>query len=186
MSFFGKLFSKDVGSNWALDRYSLVRVYKFPDALTGEDTSLDVVCSISKYASGFIDPKVRFQLRPCSCLQDKPFENSLKPSPFLVGLIAGGSGAGTESDPLVRGGLYQVNTHGHAEEPGVVSLNVKRDEDVAQCLKAIASGDDLTFSVLDYGSSPPVRIRLRLPNDGEFRRKFIDLRKSVEQLPYGT
>jgi hypothetical protein len=50
------------------------------------------------------------------------------------------------------------------------------------CVRAISSGKAMTFTLLDYQTEPPVKLRLRLPNDQGFRQHYKQL---YDTLPKG-
>jgi hypothetical protein len=48
-------------------------------------------------------------------------------------------------------------------------LDVISSQDVMLAVRTISLGKALTFTLLDYETEPPVKLRLQLPNDQESR-----------------
>ncbi len=169
---------------WQMQEKRIARQYAFPDMPTPESTtSLRIVCSLMRHPNGVVGTYLRFYLRPyVHLLPDRqPFdpEDGLVKAPFSVGLFAAGSGIGTQADPLLRGGLFEVSACGIEDEPETVLLDVTEERDAILGVKAISTGEELTFTVYDNEADPPVKLRLELPNDRDFARLYSQRRAEV-------
>jgi hypothetical protein len=141
-------------------------------------TSLKIECLVYRELVGSISTTFRLYIRPyLYLLPDRvPFEDDLTTAPFLAGLFASET-AGTEESPLRQGGLFQV--HGCSEGLDTALLIMDCERDVAQCVRAISSASELTFLIYDQEADPPVKLRLQLRNDSDFKRLYNKLRNSV-------
>jgi hypothetical protein len=151
--------------------------------------------------SGHINsPWIDFELRPHLCLRpqlprpddqvtdddvDAALERALANTvPFSVWLIT--EGEGTEASPLIEGGVgCKALWDGDEaqDDPESLRLTVWNQPDVIQCRRALASGKEMTFTIM--GDTEPSRqlLQLRLPSDGEFRRLWDDVRgRLIRQL----
>jgi hypothetical protein len=82
-------------------------------------TSVRMGCSVSRYLNGTLDTNLWCELTPYLYLMpdDEPFEPHLVKAPFALGLVADGTGRGTERDPLIQGGVFEVNASASEDEP---------------------------------------------------------------------
>jgi hypothetical protein len=111
---------------------------------------------------------------------EEPFETHLVKAPFTLGLVADGSGQGTEASPLVQGGMFEVNASGNEDSiPDTVILQIISSRDTALAVRTLALGKDLTFTLIDYDTEPPVKLRLRLSGDPNFAPLYERLQRSV-------
>jgi hypothetical protein len=97
-------------TEWQRRGDTLVRSYEFSGMPSPEKTAyLRIECYVTRYLNGNLGTYLRFLLRPYLYLMPnrQPFEDHLTTAPFVVCLFAAGSGAGTEADPLLRGGNVQ-------------------------------------------------------------------------------
>ncbi|MCP2209671.1 hypothetical protein [Bradyrhizobium diazoefficiens] len=147
----------------------------------GMATSLRITCSVSRYLNGTIDSDLHFRLAPYLFLMpdEQPFEPHLVKAPFILGLVADGSGRGTEDDPIVRGGMFEVNGSAGEDDPETAFLGIISRRDTMLALRTLGVGTDLTLTLMDHDADPPVRLRLRLKGDPAFARLFESLRASV-------
>jgi hypothetical protein len=115
-----------VQSDWRFEEEALVRAYEFlGSAPPATAVSLKIQFSASRPLIGDIYTQVFFYLRPYLhlCPDQKPFQpcsDGDVTAPFYVGLIAAGSGAGTEASPLVQGGFFKVGACAIEDEPDTV------------------------------------------------------------------
>jgi hypothetical protein len=176
----GKISVSAERARWQLRGNKIVRSYDFP-GLPNLKTStfLRIECLIYRELIGSISTNFRFYVRPYLYLMPDrvPFEDHLTEAPFFVGLFASATGAGTEESPLRQGGLFEV--HGCSEDPDTALLITECERDVAQCVKAISTASKLMFSIYDEAADPPVRLRLELQNDNDFKRLYKKLQTSV-------
>jgi hypothetical protein len=145
-------------------------------------TSLRIQCAVSRWESGVIATYLDFYLTPYKYLipDQKPFEPHLVKAPFAIGLVADGTGSGTEASPLVQGGMFEVNASGNEETiPDTAILRIISSRDTALAVRTFAHGRDLTFTLVDYDTEPPVKLRLRLPSDRNFASLYERLQRSV-------
>lgn len=145
-------------------------------------TSLRIQCAVSRWANGVLATYLDFYLTPYLYLipDQEPFEPHLVKAPFLVGLVADGSGRGTEASPLVQGGMFEVNASGNEETiPDTVILRIVSSRDTALAVRTLSLGADLTFTLIDYDTEPPVKLRLRLPGDRNFAPLYERLQRSA-------
>jgi len=106
--------------------------------------SLRVTCSVSRYLNGTFATDLHFRLKPYLFLMpDKePFQAHLVKAPFILGLIADGSGRGTEADPLVRGGMFEVNGSASEDDPETVFLHIISSNNTMLAVRTLAVGTD--------------------------------------------
>ena len=144
-------------------------------------TSMRLVCSVSRYLNGTLDTNLRFELTPYLYLlpDGEPFEPPLIKAPFALGLVADGAGRGTESDPLIQGGVFEVNASAAEDAPETAMLGIVSSRDTMLAVRTLGIGSDLTLTLMDYDAEPPVRLRLRLPGDPSFARLYNQLRSTV-------
>ena len=50
-------------------------------------------------------------------------------------------------------------------------------------VKTISTGEELTFTIYDDKTDPPVKLKLQLPNDRDFNRLYSKLREAVDVPP---
>ncbi|GAB9116788.1 hypothetical protein BDS110ZK14_65000 [Bradyrhizobium diazoefficiens] len=98
--------------------------------------------------------------------------------PFLLALVADGSGAGTEASPLVRGGIFEIGASAPEEGPETAFLDIGT-RDVPTVLRTLGLGTGLTLSVLDKDLDGPAKLSIRLPGDRQFKDMYERLRRSV-------
>jgi len=108
----------------------------------------------------------------------EPFANHLTKPPFSIGLIADGAGKGTEEDPGVIGGILQILACSVEDEVETAMFNVSPNG-IRTCLRALLAGSDLTFTITDYETDPPVKLRLRLPNSREFSQLYDRVQRGM-------
>jgi hypothetical protein len=101
-----------------------------------------------------------------------PSEGEIVDTPLAVSLFASGSGAGTEEDPILRGGMFDVAAY--EDEPGTAVLFTDQTFCVVQWVKALSTGVELTFAVVDREAGN-IKLRLRLPNDQKFKKLYKNL-----------
>jgi hypothetical protein len=142
------------------------------------DTSLEIKCSVSRYLNGTVATDVSIKLRPYLYLMPdgQPLPDHLVKPPFLLGLVADGSGAGTEASPLVQGGY--IETLACAQEDVDAAFLQVSARDTALVLRTVARGRDMTLTLLarDLGA---VKLRLRIPGDSSFAQLYQRLQNSV-------
>jgi hypothetical protein len=171
------------GGKWRSEGGRLVCNYE----LTGlpppqTTTSLTIQCAVSRWANGVLATYLDFYLTPYLYLipDQEPFEPYLVKAPFALGLVADGSGRGTEASPLVQGGMFEVNASGNEETiPDTAILRIISSQETALAVRTLALGKDLTLTLIDYDTEPPVRLRLRLPGDRNFASLYERLQRSV-------
>jgi hypothetical protein len=171
------------GGKWRFDGDQLVCNYE----LTGlpppqTTTSLRIECAVSRWDNGVLATYLDFYLTPYLHLipDQEPFEPHLVKAPFALGLVADGSGRGTEVSPLVQGGIFEVNASGNEETiPDTAILRIISSRDTQHAVRTLALGKDLTLTLIDYDTEPPVRLRLRLPGDRNFASLYERLQRSV-------
>jgi hypothetical protein len=100
-------------------------------------------------------------------------------APFSIWLIAEGEGSGTEDDPVLRGGVLEVDACSIEGEPDTALLSIISSRDTMLCVRTISFGTELTFTIVDDQSDPRAKLQLRLPNDPEFRRLYHGIRAVV-------
>jgi hypothetical protein len=167
---------------WQSVGSAMTRVYEFANQPPLEMTGvLRIECWVSRHPTGVIGTNLCFYLKPYLYLRPsrRPFADDLRSAAFSVGLVAAGSGAGTEASPLLQGGLVQVSVSSAGETPDTAFLLVNTKEDVTRCIQAISSGNELTFTLVDYETEPPVKFRLQLPNDRRFSRLYNRIRRAM-------
>jgi hypothetical protein len=169
-------------SGWQDRDGGIAKTFEFSGLSTPQSTiTLTIWCSLSRYDSGEFGVYVGFRLRPYLCLMPngKPFEYSLTRAPFLVSLFAASSGAGTEADPIFRGGWFEVDACAIEAEPKTADFGIMNTRDVALAVKTISTGETLYFGIRDSNANPPMRLKLELPNDSEFTRRYAQLCNSA-------
>jgi len=167
-------------SEWHVERTTLSRTYNFSNVPSpGMSTSLRIECHLSKFLSGFICTEFIFCLRPYLYLMpsQQPFEDHYVPAPFSVTLWVAG-GAGTEASPVMEGGQFKgLSGFSVEDEPETAFLVMGRQDYVMLCVRAIASGREMTFTLSDEAEG--AKLRLRLPNDLDFYFLYAKLRDKV-------
>jgi hypothetical protein len=167
---------------WRFDGSGLVCNYELSDLPPPQTTtSLRIECSVSRYLNGKLDTNLRFELTPYLYLipDEEPFEAHLVKAPFVLGLVADGSGKGTEASPLLQGGMFEVNASAYEDAPDTSCLGIISSRDTMLAVRTLTLGSDLTFTLIDYDMEPPVRLRLRLPGDRNFASLYDRLQRSV-------
>jgi RNA polymerase-interacting CarD/CdnL/TRCF family regulator len=169
------------GGEWRVDGNTFWRVYEAADQLdSGTKVLLKIECSFSKDLSGEVYNQVNFYLQPYLCFQRsrRPLVGHLTKPPYSIGLIADGTGKGTEADPIILGGILEVlaSSVENEEETAMFSVHSRA---MRTCLRALMAGSDLTFSISDYESDTPIKLRLRLPNTNEFSRLYDRMRRTI-------
>jgi hypothetical protein len=144
-------------------------------------TFLRIECSVSRYLSGKLDTNLYFQVTPYLYLRpdQEPFEAHLVKAPFMLGLVADGSGQGTEASPLIQGGMFDVNASANEDVPDTAILGIISSRDTMLAVRTLALGTNLTFTLIDYETEPPVKLRLRLTGDTNFSSLYDRLQRSV-------
>ena len=147
---------------------------------SGITVLLKIDCTFSRELNGSVHNAIRFYLEPYLFFQpsQQPFENHLTKPPYSIGLIADGSGRGTEEDPLVIGGFLEVFACSFGDEDETVMFDVNA-RSMRTCLRALMAGSNLTFTISDYESDPPIKARFRLPNTTEFSKLYERLRRAI-------
>lgn len=108
----------------------------------------------------------------------EPFEPHLVKPPFALGLIADGSGRGTESDPVVQGGAFEVNACALEDKPEITILQFVSIGDTMLAIRTLAIGTTLTLTLID-NANWSIKLRLRLEGDPSFGQLYERLRSSV-------
>ena len=168
-------------SKWHVEENKLIRIYEFSDLpASGETTYLRVECSVDRYLSGQVATNINFYLRPYLYLRlfPKPLEDHYIKAPFTVWLVAASTGVGTREDPLLRGGSCEVQAC-LGDESDTVMLNVISEKESMRCVRIISRGEEITFSLYDYQTQSPVKLRLQLLNDRDFGRLYNEIRSTV-------
>jgi hypothetical protein len=168
---------KSIG--WQARNTRVVRSYDFsglPPPATA--TSLTISCFQTRYGSGVINTELDFDIRPYLYLQPwGPLSDIEHEEPsFTLALLAGGAEGGTITEGTeceVWAGAYP-----EGEEPETLSLRVQVPNDVWLCVRAISTGNPLTFAILDK-LDRKVKLRLELPNDADFGRLYTIIRNSL-------
>jgi hypothetical protein len=163
---------------WRLEKDAVIRDYEFPGAPTSDTTTtLKVTCWVTRYANGKLATTIDFVLKPYLYLMPdgQSFPDHLVTPPFTVCLFAAGSGAGTEDDPIMRGGFYTVIACSRESEPDEVFLRLDVWRENASAVNVIATGEKLTFSIHQPKADPPIRLKLELAND----RQFVNLYRQI-------
>jgi hypothetical protein len=144
-------------------------------------TSLKIECTVSRWDNGTLATYLTFYLTPYLYLipDAEPFEPHLVKAPFALGLVADGSGLGTEASPLVQGGMFEVNASANEDVPDTAILGIISSRDTALVTRTLALGKDLTMTLIDYETEPPVKLRLRLKGDPNFAQLYEKLRRTV-------
>jgi len=171
------------GGKWLIDGDKLVCNFE----LTGlpppqTTTSLRIECAVSRWDNGVLATYLDFYLTPYLYLipDHEPFEPHLVKAPFALGLVADGSGRGTEASPLIEGGMFEVNASGNGEAiPDTAILRIVSSRDTALATGTLALGKNLTLTLIDYETEPPVKLRLRLKGDPNFSQLYERLRGTV-------
>jgi hypothetical protein len=145
-------------------------------------TSLKIECSVSRYLNGTLGTHLRFYLTPYLYLipHARPFEDHLVKASFALGLVADGSGLGTETSPLVQGGMFEVNASAYEDDPDTVVLGIISSRDTALALKTLAIGTVLTLTLIEHETEPLLYpLRLRLNGDPNFAKLYERLQRSA-------
>ena len=66
------------------------------------------------------------------------------------------------------------------DDPELLPLQVSGMEDEVQCLRVLASGKEMTFTIAG-DTEPSKKLQLRLPNGKEFRRLWDDVCKRLRR-----
>lgn len=181
------------GTSWDETTYKLSRIYEFTDPRTPATVStLEIACPVSIELSGSIHSYVDFQLRPHVYLGLGKLpapEEGMIAAPFSVWLIT--EGEGTQASPLIQGGVCKVSWYStgddEPDDPELVLMRVGPMQDEIQCLRVLASGKEMTFTIMG-DTEPSKKLQLQLPNGGEFRRLWDDvcnrLRRGYESRNY--
>jgi hypothetical protein len=167
---------------WRLENDRLICEHNVTAVLPNQiATSVRMICSMSRYANGTIATYLWCELTPYLYLMDddEPFEPHLVKPPFALGLVADGTGRGTDSDPLVQGGVFEVNACASEDEPEIAALQIVSSRDTMLAVRTLGIGTDLTLTLMDYEAEPPVRLRLRLRGDPSFGKLYEQLRSRV-------
>ena len=140
--------------------------------------------SVSRWDNGTLATYLTFYLTPYLYLipDAEPFEPHLVKAPFALGLVADGSGLGTEASPLVQGGMFEVNASANEDVPDTAIFGIISSRDTALATRTLAIGKDLTLTLIDYETEPPVKLRLRLKGDPNFAQLYERLRRTVRCL----
>lgn len=171
-----------MNGRWRRERGKLVCDHQLTAIIPeGMATSLQITCSVSRYLNGTIDSDLHFRLTPYRFLMpnEEPFEPHLVKAPFILGLVADGSGRGTEDDPIVRGGMFEVNGSAGEDDPETAFLGIISRPDTMLALRTLGVGTDLTLTLMDHDADPPVRLRLRLKCDPSFARLYGGLQATL-------
>ncbi|WP_027544870.1 hypothetical protein [Bradyrhizobium sp. WSM2254] len=174
--------SSATDGRWRKEGGKLVCDHRVTAAIPQEmATSLQITCSVSRYLNGTIDTDLHFRLTPYLHLMpdEEPFEPHLVKAPFILGLIADGSGRGTENDPLVRGGMFEVNGSASEDDPETAFLGIISSRDTMLAVRTLGVGTDLTLTLTDRDADSPVRLRLRLKGAPSFTRLYEGLRATA-------
>jgi RNA polymerase-interacting CarD/CdnL/TRCF family regulator len=169
------------GGDWRVDGNNVWRVYEVSDQLqSGTKVLLKIQCSFSKELSGHLYNSVCFYLEPYLFFQpsQRPFENHLTKPPYSIGLIADGTGKGTEEDPVIIGGRLETLACSVGDEEETAMFNVS-PKSMRTCLRALTAGSDLSFSINDHKSDPSIKLRLRLQNTREFSQLYDRVRRGI-------
>jgi hypothetical protein len=195
-------------SNWQVQEnredslvFNLSRIYEFADPRAPATLpTLKITCPvrIAERSGHIYSPWLEFELRPHLCLRpgqlpddqvidnlDAAIEHARASTvPFSVWLIT--AGEGTETSPLLEGGVgCKALWHGDEDEedPESLRLTMMNQPDVIQCLKVLASGKEMTFTIMGDTEPSNQLLQLRLANDEEFRRLWDDVRgRLIRQL----
>jgi hypothetical protein len=132
-------------------------------------TFMKISCFQTRYGSGVINTELDFHIRPHLHLQPwgPPSDIEYEDPSFTVAFLAGGSEGGF----LMEGTECEVwaVADPEGEEPDTMSLRVKLSNDVWLCVRALSTGNALTFAILNK-MDRKVKLRLELPNDADFGR----------------
>jgi len=167
---------------WLLEDGRLVCQHNVTTVLPDQiATSVRMVCSVSRYDNGTLATYLWVELSPYLYLMEdgEPFEHHLVKPPFALGLVADGTGRGTESDPLIQGGVFEVSACASEDEPEIAALQIVSSRDTMLAIRTLGIGTDLTLTLMDYEAEPPVRLRLRLRGDPSFAELYERLRSSA-------
>lgn len=165
---------------WPRISGEVFRRYEFSGVPTPAlTTSLRIGVHAYRQPNGSVSTTIRFELRPYLYLipDQRPIgePGSIVSVPFHVALWAAAAGAGTEESPTFQGGLIGVYGFSIEEDPETVILGNDARATVMQCVQAISTGTELSFSIYDDQAQPPVKLGLRLPNDQEFAQLYSKL-----------
>jgi hypothetical protein len=175
------------GNRWDEITYTLTRVYEFADPRAPATVStLEIECPVSISGfEGYIHSYVYFTLRPHVYLglgQLPAPEEGMVTAPFSVWLVT--EGEGTQASPLIDGGVFKVRWESigddEPDDPELARLWVSSMEDEIRCLRVIASGKEMTFTIVG-DTEPAMKLQLRLPNGKEFRQLWDDVCKRLRR-----
>jgi hypothetical protein len=168
-------------SDWRFERYRIVRTYEFSGLPPPETTTrLEIELLVRKAPSGYVHTSLAFHLRPYIYLtcNRSSLSDRVGRSLFNVGFY-GGTGRGTEESPMLLGTGFTTEAEQHGDEDAAM-FEINEPRDIKLCMKAISSGDNITFSVIKEDERP-IKLRLELPNDQE--KLFMTLYQQLEALP---
>jgi hypothetical protein len=168
---------------WRLERGGLVCNHELPDLLRSQGAAdLRIECAVSRWDNGVVAIYLSFHLTPYLDLlpDQEPFEPHLVKAPFVLGLVADGSGLGTEASPLLQGGMFEINASANEDKPNTAVFSIISTKDTMLAARTVALGSDLTFTLVEHDIIPAsVRLHLRLPGDRGFASLYQRLQKSV-------
>jgi len=75
--------------------------------------------------------------------------------------------------------MFEVNASAYEEALDTARLGIISSRDTMLAVRTLALGKDLTLTRIDYDTEPSVRLRLRLPGDGNFASLYDRLQRSV-------
>ncbi len=172
-------------SKWLIDENRhLVRTYEFsglPPPQPPTTLKIEIFLQmdpLEQFSTRIAYPNLDIHLRPYRYLLRPPrkrFPDHFVTPPFRVGLRAAGSGAGTQASPLIQGNILGFEVSAWEEAPDAAVLSPQGDADVLDAIRTISLGKDLSFTILDGKTQPPVKLRLQLPNDREFQKLYKKL-----------
>ncbi len=68
--------------------------------------------------------------------------------------------------------MFEVNASANEDVPDTAIFGIISSRDTALATRTLAIGKDLTLTLIDYETEPPVKLRLRLKGDPNFAQLY--------------
>jgi hypothetical protein len=166
---------------WQLANRQVFRNYEFAKVTTpGITTSVRMSVRVGRNLNGSMYSRIEFTLCPYLYMwpSQRPLGDQGEMVKSPVGVALWATVEGTDDSPEFLGRSFSVSAMAE-KKPDTITLGTDDKFSVNACVQALSSGEDLAFMLYAAETKSDVKLRLALPNDGDFAALFFRLASAI-------